>query len=83
MEADDEQSMVLSRRERILLQAGLKAYLVAFDAHRAVDSGASHSQSQWRELQEDIGRLLWRLEEAGTASQGHVEHSPEAVNPEE
>ena len=81
MESDDQHSMSLSGRELMLLGAGLKAYLNAFDAHRAEDAGATHPESQWVELQTQVGRLLWRLEEAGAGHKARVEHSPEAVNP--
>lgn len=74
--------MSLSGRELMLLGAGLKAYLNVFDAHRAQDTGASHAEGQWAELQNDVGRLLWRLEKAGAGSQSLVEHSPEAIDPD-
>jgi hypothetical protein len=54
-----------------------------FQAHRPDDAGASHPESQWRDLQQQVGQLLWRLEEAGAVSPGHVQHSSEAVNPAE
>lgn len=64
MDPEDQHSMSLSGRELMLLGAGLKAYLNAFAAHRAEDAGVSHPEGQWVELQNDVGRLLWRLEEA-------------------
>lgn len=82
MESHDQHSMELTRRDLMLLQAGLKAYLSAFGAHRAEDAGASHPEGQWIELQDQVGRLLWRLEETGAGPGALVEHSLEAVNPE-
>ena len=82
MHLDDQHSMSLSGRELMMLRAGLKAYMNYFDAHRAEDAGASHPESQWVELQKDVGRLLWRLEEAGAGPQALVEHSPEAIDPD-
>lgn len=82
MDLDRQHSVPLSGRELMLLRAGLKAYLIVFDAHTAQDSGASHPEGQRAELQNDVGRLLWRLEEAGAGPQALVEHSPEAIDPD-
>lgn len=79
---DDQHSMTLSGRELMMLRAGLKAYLNVFDAHRPEDAGATHPKDQWIELQNEVGRLIWRLEEAGAGPKARVEHSPEAVNPD-
>lgn len=82
MDLDDQRSMVLTRRDLMLIQAGLKAYLSAFEAHRAEDAGASHPEDQWIALQDQVGQLLWRLEETGAGAGALVQHSPEAVNPD-
>ena len=82
MDLDRQHSVSLSGRELMLLGAGLKAYLNVFNAHRAQDAGASHPEGQWAELQNDVGRLLWRLEEAGADTKALVEHSPEAIDPD-
>ncbi len=79
----DEQHLLVSGRELMLLGAGLKAYLNVFDAHRLEDGGASHPDSQWTELQNTVGRLLWRLEAAAAGPHAQVEHSAEARDPGE
>ena len=82
MDLDDQHSVLLTGRELLLLGAGLKAYLKAFDAHQLQDAGASHPESQWTELQNTVGRLLWRLEEAAAGPRARIEHSPEARDPD-
>lgn len=64
----------------MLLRAGLKPYLTSFDAHRAVDGGATHPEAQWREVQRTIGELIWRLEDAGVEPGPRLQHSAEAVD---
>lgn len=82
MRPDDQHSISLTGRDIMLLSAGLKAYLQAFDAHRSEPAGASHTQMEWAALQNDVGRLLWRLEETAAGLEAKVEHSPEAVDPQ-
>jgi hypothetical protein len=46
--------------------------------------GAAQStehEDQWIELQDTVGKLLWRLEEAATGPQARIEHSTEARDP--
>lgn len=81
MRLEDQHSLSLSQRELMMLGAGLKAYLQAFAAHREEDCGASHSEDEWKAIEKDVGRLLWRVE-ATMAGQADVEHSPEAVDPD-
>lgn len=78
MDLDEQHSMSFTGRDLLLLGAGLKAYLKAFEAHRWEDAGASHPEDQWVELQNTVGRLLWRLEEAAAGPQVCIEHSAEA-----
>lgn len=73
--------MSLTGRELLVLRAGLKAYLKIFEAHRLEDAGVSHPEDQWIELQNTVGRLLWRLEEAAAGPQARIEHSAEARDP--
>ena len=82
MELDDQHTISLSNQELMMLRAGLKAYLGAFAAHRAEDAGATHPESEGFELRNQVGRLIWRLEEVGAGPRSRVEHSPEAVNPD-
>jgi len=82
MELDDQHRISLSNRELMMLGAGLKAYLSVFAAHRAEDAGTTHPESEWEELRNQVGRLIWRLEEVGAGPRSRVEHSPEAVNPD-
>jgi hypothetical protein len=81
MDIDAQHQVTLTKRELMLLRAGLKAYLTSFDAHRALDDGQSHPEAQWREVQRTIGELIWRLEEAGVEPGTTLHHSAEAVNP--
>lgn len=77
-----EHEVRLSGRDLMMLRAGLRAYVDAFSAHRAEDGGVSHPESQWRDLQREVGQLLWRLEEASAAPGSRVEHSEDAVEPD-
>jgi hypothetical protein len=81
MDLDDQHSMSLTGRELLVLGAGLKAYLQVFGAHRLEDAEASHPEDQWIELQDTVGKLLWRLEEAAAGPQARIEHSAEARDP--
>ena len=81
MDLDDRHTISLSSRELLLLRAGLKAYLSVFAAHRSEDAGATHPDSEWLDLRNQCGRLIWRLEEAGTDPTSRAEHSAEAVDP--
>jgi len=82
MELDDQHTISLSNRELMMVGAGLKAYLTVFAAHRAEDAGATHPESEWLELQSQVGRLIWRLEEVGAGDRSLVVHSREAVDPD-
>ena len=82
MELDDQHTISLSNRELMLLGAGLKAYLSVFAAHRAEDPGATHPESEWEELRNQVGRLICRFEEVGAGPRSLVEHTPDAVNPD-
>lgn len=81
MDIDAPHQVTLTGRELMLLRAGLKAYLTSFDAHRALDGGATHPEAQWREVHRTIGELIWRLEEAGVEPGTRLHHSAEAVEP--
>ena len=65
MEPGDQHTVSLSGRELMLLTAGLKASLSVFAALGAEDAGAAHPDSEWFELRDQVGRLIWRLEEVG------------------
>jgi len=73
--------VALSGRDLGMLRAGLKAYLAAFKVHREIDGGASHPEDQWKELQRQVGELIWRLEKAGVEPGTRLIHSDEAVEP--
>ena len=81
MNLDDRHSMSLTGRELLVLGAGLKAYLKVFETHRLEDAEASHPEDQWIELQNTVGRLLWRLEETAAGPQARINHSAEARDP--
>jgi hypothetical protein len=74
-------SVELSGHDLMMLRAGLKAYLQAFEQHRQADEGVTHPDDEWRRLQRQVGHLLWRLEEAGVETGTTVVHSDEAVDP--
>ncbi len=76
-------SVELSEFDLGLLRAGLRAYLRQFGQHRQLDDGATHPEEQWRQLQRDVGQLIWRLEEVGKPSGTTLIHSEEAVAPDD
>lgn len=82
MHLGDEHLVPLTTGDLMTLRAGLSAYLREFDRHRAEDGGATHPEEEWRALQQEVGLLLWRLEEAGLPPGSQIEHSDDAVQPE-
>jgi len=82
MDLDETRDVALSRRDLMMLRAGLNAYLAAFKVHRGIDGGASHPEDQWLKLQRQVGELIWRLEEAGVEPGARHTYSDEAVAPD-
>lgn len=82
MDVDDEHLVRLTTDDLMTLMAGLVAYLRDFSRHRAEDGGATHSEEEWEAMKRDVGRLLWRLEEAAAPPGAKIEHREEAVPPE-
>ena len=64
------------------LRAGLSAYLREFARHRAEDDRGTHPEEEWEAMKREVGQLLWRLEEASLPPGSDIEHSEEAVRPD-
>jgi hypothetical protein len=71
----------LSGADLMLLRAGLRAYLQDFEAHAAEDGHASHDLDEVATLRRAVGKLIWRLENAGAPPGAAVKHSKEAIEP--
>lgn len=79
----DEHLVPLTTRDLMRLRGGLTAYLREFDRHRAEDGGATHPEEEWQALKQEVGQLLWRLEEVGKPPGASIGHSQDAVRPDD
>lgn len=83
MDPNATHSVELSGQDLMMLRAGLKAYLRAFERHRQADGGVAHPGDEWRRLERRAGHLIWRLEAAGVEPGTTIVHSDEAVDPDD
>jgi len=81
VQPNGECQVTLTYSEMTYVFVGLKAHLREFAAHRELDNGESHPESEWQELRSSVGELIWRLEEALAPPGALIEHSDEAVRP--
>lgn len=72
----------MSGADLMLLRAGLRVYLHAFEAHAAEDAHLTHDSDQVSSVRRTVGQLLWRLEEAGATQGARLQHSQDAVEPD-
>lgn len=79
----DEYAVNLRWDDLSLIGAALPAYLREFERHRAEDGGVSHPEEEWQQLRRRVGQLIWRLEVASAPAGATIEHSAEAVPPDD
>jgi hypothetical protein len=78
----DQHEVTLSTHDIMMLGAGLTAYLREFAKHREQDGGESHPEHEWQALRNEVGQLIWRLEEATIPPGSDWIPSDDAVRPD-
>jgi hypothetical protein len=78
---DDQIALRLSRRQIMIITAALARYAEHWERHSAEDSYETHPAEQLEEVRQDIGELLWDLEEALTPTRTRLDHSERARPP--
>jgi hypothetical protein len=78
---DDEITLRLSRRGIMMIEAALARYLDYWEGHAAADGYESHPAEQLEDIRQQVGELIWALEEAASPSGGSIDHSQRARRP--
>jgi hypothetical protein len=82
-EMDEPAPINISKGEAMLLCAALHRYLRHIEQHAAEDNHRTHPREQVQTARRELGRLIWRLEDAAAWPRPVQQHSDDAVLPDQ
>lgn len=82
-EMDEPAPINITKGEATLLCAALDVYLRHIEQHAAEDNYRTHPREQVQSSRRELGRLIWRLEDAAAWPRSVAQHSREAVPPDQ
>jgi hypothetical protein len=72
---EDEIIVRLSHRQVLTIGAALACYMDYWEQPAAADGYENHSTAQLEDIRQQVGDLIWNLEEAGAPPGARLEHS--------